>query len=374
MNTYFDNAATSFPKPAAVAQEMARYLNELGGPYGRSAYPRSVQVSKQIEAVRELLADRLGATDSSSVVFTHNATHAINLVLRGLPLEGKQVLISPLEHNAVTRPLACLQAQRGVTMSTLPHGSDGLIDPDAVARSITASTALAIVSHQSNVNGLIQPIARIKQALGAIPLLVDASQSCGHVLLRLDSWGIDFCAITGHKGLLGPTGTGALFVRNPSLLDPLIAGGTGSNSDSVEMPDFAPDKYEAGTLNIAGIIGLGAALRTTPEARHTAGDLLALIAEARSMPNLRVYCAQDPDRQGPLFSFNHARLDCSAVARFLLDKYGIEVRSGLQCAPVAHQTLGTFPKGTVRIAPSVYHTPDDLRYVRDALSKVNELG
>jgi cysteine desulfurase family protein len=371
MNTYFDNAATSFPKPPGVAAAMARYLNETGGPYGRSAYARAVAVSREIESVRADLASLLCISDPAHLVFTHNATHAINTVLSGLDLAGKRVLISPLEHNATARPLERLKRERGVVMDAMPHFADGMVDVQCLAASIPKDAAFAVVNHLSNVNGVIQPIAGIKHALGAIPLLVDAAQSAGHVRLDCEGWGVDFCAVTGHKGLLGPTGTGALYVRDPRALQPFITGGTGSRSDSAEMPDFAPDKFEAGTMNIAGIFGLGAAIRERPVAQHSPADFPAFLDGIGALKDIRLFRALDPARQGPLVSISHARLDSAQASNFLIKRYGIETRAGLQCAPLAHRTLGTFPAGTVRIAPSIYHTPQEFEQLLAALSELN---
>jgi cysteine desulfurase family protein len=372
MNTYFDNAATSFPKPPGVAAAMARYLNELGGPYGRSAYARAVAVSREIESVRADLASLLCIRDPAHLIFAHNATHAINIVLSGLDLAGKRILISPLEHNATARPLERLRRERGAVIDAMPHFADGMVDVQRLAASIPPDTAFAVVNHQSNVNGVIQPIADIKRALGAIPLLVDAAQSAGHVPLDCEGWGVDFCAATGHKGLLGPTGTGALYIREPGVLRPLISGGTGSRSDSAEMPDFAPDKFEAGTMNIAGIFGLGAALRERPVPKHSPADFLAFIGRIGALNDIRLYRALDPAHQGPVVSISHARLDSAQASDLLNKRFGIETRAGLQCAPLAHRTLGTFPEGTVRIAPSIYHTPQDLEQLLAALSELNK--
>lgn len=371
-NSYFDNAATSFPKPPEVAREVTRYLNEIGGPYGRSAYGRAVEVSRVVEATRDLLGEVLGVSQTDSVVFTANATQAINTVLFGMNLRGKRVLVSPLEHNAVMRPLSALARQRGVRVDTLPHGPDGRIDTARVAHALSPDTALVVVNHQSNVNGVVQPAAAIKKALGAVPLLLDASQSAGHGRIALDEWGIDFAAITGHKGLLGPTGTGCLFARDPAALAPLLHGGTGSRSDSVEMPEFVPDKFEAGTPNVAGIFGLKAALENRPARGYSDEDFRALREEIAGLGEFIVVQAADAACQGPVFSLVHKRQSPSDLAARLFDRHGIETRAGLHCAPAAHRTLGTFPQGTLRIALSPYHTSSDLQHILDALSQATD--
>jgi cysteine desulfurase family protein len=369
-NTYFDNAATSFPKPKEVALEIARYLDELGGTYGRSSHDRAIEVSKVVEETRSLMATMLGVKKSSHVVFTHNATHAINLVLKGFRFKNKKVSISTVEHNAVSRPLTRLTNELGVKVSYLPSFSDGLIDLDKLSDVVSKQTDLIVVSHQSNVNGVIQPIEKIKNIIGDTPLLVDASQSVGHREIDIEKCNIDFLALTGHKGLLGPTGIGALFVKNPEMLDPLVDGGTGSNSESAEMPPFLPDKFEAGTPNIVGIFGLRAALLHKPSPAHLKNDLLDLIEDLKRIGGIRVLCANHEEYQGDVFSLMSEKMDCSVLGRALVEKFGIATRLGLHCAPEAHKHLGTFPEGTVRISVSPYHTKEDFDYLLHAVKSV----
>lgn len=369
-NGYFDNAATSFPKPAQVAEEIGRYLNEIGGPYGRSAYDRVLAVSRVVEETRDLLAALLHADTARNVIFAGNATIALNTALHGLEGKSGHVLISPLEHNAVMRPLWEKCRRGSLLFEVLPHRPDGLIDTDRIGRCLREDTLLVIVNHQSNVNGLIQPLAGIKKAIGSIPLLVDAAQSLGHVPVDIIEMGIDYCAFTGHKGLLGPTGTGGLFLREPERMSPFILGGTGSHSVSWEMPEFLPDRLEAGTPNIAGLFGLNAAIKNRPAPWHTPEDLQMLIRCLKQTPGLTVYCASEFSAQGPVFSMNHQALDCSEFGDRLFRRFQIETRIGLHCAPMAHQTIGTFPRGTVRVAVSPYHTRQDFERLILAVEQV----
>jgi len=370
-NRYFDNGATSFPKPPAVGREMARYLEEVGGPYGRSAYPRALAVARTVEETRDHLAGMLGTDKADSIVFTPNATQAINTVLRGLLSGGGHVLVSPLEHNAVMRPLFALARTAGVRFNVLPHFGDGLVDVARVGECLDDKTRLVVINHQSNVNGVVQPIEEIKRQIGSIPILVDASQSLGQLPTRTDQWKIDYLAFTGHKALLGPTGIGGLFLNTPDSLAPLVCGGTGSRSASFDMPAFLPDRFEAGTPNIAGIFGLLGALKNRPRPGHTREDFRWLRAQVRELPNIRFYGADDFRHQGAVFSFNNGACDCSATGARLNDEYEIETRTGLHCAPLAHQTIGTFPQGTVRIAPSVYHSRSDFEYLLQAITKIS---
>lgn len=371
INKYFDNGATSFPKPPEVAEEIAKYLNEVGGTYGRSYHSRAIEVSKIVEETRNVFAGMINAQNSSNVVFTHNATHGINTVLKGLNLKNCEVAISVLEHNAVMRPLTLIATQNNIKIRFLPSFFDGLIDVSKVLEVISEKTALVIVSHMSNVNGVIQPIEKIREIIGDIPMLIDAAQSGGHIKTDV-SKGLDFVAFTGHKGLLGPTGTGILYIKNHEMLNSLIEGGTGSRSESVEMPQFMPDKFEAGTPNIAGIFGLRAALMNRPERAHSKDDLLELIKNISNIDGLKVFSANCKECQGELFSIISTKMDPDVLGRKLFEEYGIETRIGLQCAPLAHKHLETFPEGTVRITPSIYHTADDLEYLFNAIKEVSK--
>lgn len=374
-NTYFDNGATSFPKPKEVAQEISRYLNKIGGPYGRSYYQRAIEVSRVVEEARLIVSNLLGTMHSANVVFTQNATHAINIVLKGISLKSKEIAISPLEHNAVRRPLQTLIKDHNneIKVKILPAFKDGTIDIDQISTVLSKKTDLVIINHESNINGVIQPVEQIKKIIGDIPILLDCAQSLGHCKIEADKTHIDYIAFTGHKGLLGPTGIGGLFVKDKESLQPLIEGGTGSKSDSIDTPLFMPDKLEAGTPNIVGIFGLRAALLNRPNPSHSKDDFLKVIDSLGKLPDLDIYCAHNKDNQGFLFSINNKNMECSSFGKILFEKYGIETRVGLHCAPEAHKHVGTFPQGTLRISPSVYHTTKDFQYLIDSIKKVNEM-
>jgi selenocysteine lyase/cysteine desulfurase len=353
---YFDHGATSFAKPAVVARAMAAYLDGCGGTYGRAAYPRAHDATALVFDARERLARLLGVADSSRVVFTLNATHALNIAIQGLTRPGGTVLVSPLEHNAVMRPLTMMCRRHGARIEVLPHRADGRVEPERLA--VPAGACLAVVALQGNVNGVIQPVAAIRERLGGVPLLVDAAQGAGEVPIDAGADGLDLVAVTGHKALLGPTGTGALYVRPGLDLPSLLPGGTGSRSESVEQPSLMPDALEGGTLNVAGIVGLGAALEWLagqPPAR-TAGLAVAAAAALRRIPGVMVHGALVPGDQGGLLSFEIGGLSGSQTVLELLRRHGIEARAGLQCAPFAHRTLGTFERGgAVRIAFGRFH-------------------
>ena len=364
-NLYFDNAATSFPKPTALCEEMSLYLQNTGGTYGRSAYQRVLETSQKVESCRETLANLLGISHPAHLCFTTNATMAINAVISGMELSGKTVWVGPLEHNAVMRPLRSLVNTK---IEILPHYQDGLIDVDAI--SFAPAPALVIVNHMSNINGVIQPLHAIKKRLQEIPLLVDVAQSAGAIPIEIDNWALDYVAITGHKSLLGPTGTGALYLRNPSTIVPFIKGGTGSRSESELMPEIMPDRFEAGTPNTVGIVGLLAALENKPQSLHTRQDFLDFLHELKKMKHLNIYCADREETQGELISLNAIHYDCATLSNILYQKYELETRSGLHCSPLAHKTIGTFPTGTLRLCPSPYHHPTDLELVLKILGEI----
>jgi cysteine desulfurase family protein len=370
LNTYFDNAATSFPKPPQVHEYMTHYLTIIGGTYGRSAYKRVFKASQGIESARELLAKRFGTSRSDHIFFTQNATHGINLLVQGMNITSGSILVSPLEHNATMRPLYHLSKNSAITIKTLPHFSDGSVDPAHIRSSLPPDTKLVVLNHQSNINGVIQPVKEIKEEIGEVPLLLDTAQSLGHITCKCDEWGVDMAVCTGHKGLAGPTGTGAAFIKKPDAIAPLIFGGTGSNSESFEMPEFFPDRFEAGTPNVCGIFGLLGALEHPPIPKHTPDDYFALIDTIKKIPDITVLCANEKSMQGEVFSIFHTRISCSDLSSWLYEKCQIETRSGLHCAPSAHKNLGTFSYGTTRIAPSPYHTISDFEYLINSIQTV----
>lgn len=362
LNKYFDNACTSFPKPNEVAEYMVNHLKE-GGSYGRAAYSRIFNSTRVVEETRDLIGQLFGAKEVSNIAFDYNATSAINKIINGFNFKHKRVLVSPLEHNAVMRPLHAL----GFDTQTLPHDNDGFILVDKLRPSLLRNVDMIIVNHVSNVNGVIQPIDRIKKAIKGLPILVDASQSIGKVNFFADEWDIDYAVFTGHKGLLGPTGTGGFYVKDSSSLECTVSGGTGSNSDSFQMPTFMPDKFQAGTPNITGIYGLLAAIKNKPNNRWSREVFLSVIKDLSENQEIEVLCAGNPENQSDVFSIHPKDANVSGFAHTLYAKFGIEVRSGLHCSPLAHKTLGTFPKGSIRVSLSPYHTNDDIRYLHKSI-------
>lgn len=356
MNLYFDNATTSFPKPPDVAVAVASYISECGGSYGRTATGRAFESSVVVERCRDLVAQRLCGSNADHVFFTMNATSAANTILKGLKLS--KVLVSPLEHNAIMRPLKAL----GVDIVQLPADSSGLIHLDE--KIDTDGVSLVIINHQSNVNGVIQPLEQIAlwAASRGIPLMADCSQSLGTLAVE-----VDYAIFAGHKGLYGVTGVGGFYAKNPDSIATFVHGGTGSRSESYEMPEVYPDRFEAGTPNVTGIVGLCAALENPPLEHHTQADFMEMVG---SIKGYNIYMSSDKNSQGELFSLTHRTMKPSEIAHKLYVDFGIETRSGLHCSPMAHRTLGTFAEGTVRISVSPYHTADDFEYMVKALSQI----
>lgn len=364
MNTYFDNAATSFPKPLQVAERMYRYLTEEGGTYGRGAYGRVQQATAMAEQCRDSLADLMHVAEPENIVFASNATSAINALLMGLP-NLASVAVSPLEHNAVMRPLEHLRVSRNLNYSELPKLNDGCIDLSALSRIEPSRYDLFIINHVSNVNGVIQPMAEIAEIAkqNQWSIMLDTSQSLGEIPVDADAWGIEMLVFTGHKGLRGPTGTGGYYVARSQMLQPTVFGGTGSNSHSYTMPDELPDRFQAGTPNMVGIAGLLAALQNRPERQHTRDEFVSFMQEIAHIKGIKLLCADDVSRQSELFSILHDAIPPAQLAQRMYDRHGIEVRTGLQCSPCAHTSLGSFPDGAVRISPSPYHTADDFSFL-----------
>jgi cysteine desulfurase family protein len=377
---YLDNAATSWPKPPEVLKAMTDVLERAGGNPGRSGHRLSIAAARVIYDTREAIARFFGISDPLRVIFTGNATHAINLALRGILKPGDHVVTSSIEHNAVMRPLRQLERQ-GIRLNIVHCASDGSLDMRDLASAVNASTRLVVMTHASNVTGTLLPVAEIASIAhkaGAL-LLVDAAQTAGVIPIDMKAMGTDFLTLTGHKELQGPPGIGALVIADhvdASQIEPLIRGGTGSRSDSEEQPDDLPDKFESGTANLVGIAGLGAGLkwvmdRGIDEIRdHLKKLSRTLIYGLSALPKVKLYGSLDPERSVAIVSFTVADKSVSEIGLRLDEEYGVLSRVGLHCAPAAHRTIGSFPEGTVRLAPGVFTTINDVEEAIQAISRV----
>jgi cysteine desulfurase / selenocysteine lyase len=356
---YFDNAATSWPKPEETGAAMIRYFREIGGSPGRSGHRLSIEAGRIILDAREAVAHLFGADDPFRIVFTKNATEALNIALRGLLNAGDHIITSSMEHNSVMRPLRALEKE-GVAVSVIPCSAQGEFDPAAIPPAVRPNTKAIILTHASNVTGTIFPIGevgRIAHEQGLV-LIVDAAQTAGIVPIAVEAMGIDLLAFTGHKSLFGPPGTGGLYIRKglETRIRPLMAGGTGSRSELEEQPLFLPDKFEAGTPNTIGLAGLAAGvawiLAQGVESIRARDEALTgrFMAGLREIPGVDLYGPGDPSRRTAIVSFNIAGLTPSEVAQELDERFAIMSRPGLHCAPAAHRTIGTFPRGTIRFS------------------------
>lgn len=379
MAIYLDNAATSFPKPENVYQSVDRTLRQLGVNSGRGSYRLALEASRLILEVRDAVADFFRIIDSSRVVFTANATEALNIALFGLLQPGDRVVTSTMEHNAVSRPLHAL-AGRGVEVVKVQADYMGQVSPAAIreAASSGGKTRMVVLSHCSNVTGTIQPIEEIGPwcRREGILFLVDAAQSAGLLPIDVQDMGIDLLAAPGHKSLLGPPGTGLLYVAEGLQLAPLIFGGTGGNSLSPSMPEDLPERLESGTLNTPGLAGLLAGIdyvrQQGPDRilSHKVALLDHLLHGLRSLPGTRIHGPGIAERHGGAVSFTVNGRDPAEIGFLLDDEYGICVRTGLHCAPEAHRTIGTLPSGTIRVSPGLFNTEKDIDVLLTALGGI----
>ncbi|MGC9325247.1 MAG: aminotransferase class V-fold PLP-dependent enzyme [Desulfomonilia bacterium] len=376
---YFDNAATSWPKPRETIDAITRFGECVGANPGRSGHSMSVQAAREVLDTRDSLSQLFHVDDMLRIVFTRNATEALNLVFSGLLKDGDHVITSSMEHNSVMRPLRRRESQ-GVELTVVRCSDTGMIDPDDVRAAIRPGTRMIVITHASNVTGTIMPISDIgamAREHGCI-FCVDAAQTAGSVNIDVQEMKIDLLAFTGHKALFGPQGTGGLYI-GPDLeneVQPLVIGGTGSMSEFEHQPDFLPDKYESGTPNAMGIAGLGAGVRFLLklglyEVTSREADLREqLVQGLEDIPGVTVYGSKESGSSIANVSFTIESIRPSDVTLALDEHYAVMSRPGLHCAPSAHRTIGTFPQGTVRLSLGYFNTSDQVRYVLQAVSEV----
>jgi cysteine desulfurase/selenocysteine lyase len=377
---YLDNAATSWPKPPQVLKAMTDVLERAGGNPGRSGHLLSVEAARVMYDAREDIARFFNAPDPMRVIFTCSATYAINMVLLGLLKPGDHVVTSSMEHNAVMRPLRSLERE-GVKLTVIPCAPDGSLSVRDIVDVVNPNTRLVVLTHASNVVGTMLPVAEvapIAHQAGAL-LLVDAAQTAGVFPIDIPAMGIDLLAFSGHKALQGPPGIGGLVIADNvdvSQIKPLVRGGTGSQSELEEQPDYLPDKFESGTPNIVGIAGLHAGLRWVmnrgvDEIRSHEKALIRTLTDSLSnIPEVKVYGTLDPNSSVAVVSFTVSGKRVSEVGLSLDEKHGLLCRIGLHCAPAAHKTIGTFPGGTVRLAPGVFTKTEDILEAVEAIRQV----
>ncbi|MDG1894875.1 MAG: aminotransferase class V-fold PLP-dependent enzyme [Fuerstiella sp.] len=379
---YLDNAATSFPKPDSVYAAADTYMRQLGVAFGRGSHTGTSDAARLVAQCRQRLARILDAESGERVAFTFNCTDGLNLLLRGVLRQGDRVVTSTMEHNSVLRPLQQLKSELNLTLVHVEFDSKaGLVDADAFVRELhSGPTRLAVLNHASNVTGIVQPVEAISAAAhetGAL-LMLDAAQTVGHIPFSVRDLNVDMLASAGHKGLLGPLGTGMLYIRD-GLEDeilPIRSGGTGTDSESLLQPPFMPTKFESGNMNMPGLAGLNAAaewiLQQTVESLHGQITTLwkQLSHELRHISGVTVYGDTDLQNVG-IVSFTVNGMDSQDVAAVLDQSFQIRCRAGLHCAPLVHRTLGTIPAGgTVRLSPGPFTVQTDVAKAVEAVRQL----
>jgi cysteine desulfurase family protein len=376
---YLDNAATSWPKPEIVYKTMDEFLRTKGGNPGRGSHSMALAARQTVDETRMLVARFINAPEINRVIFTINCTDALNQGLMGLLQPGDHVVTSCIGHNSVVRPLRKLE-RRGVKVTWVaPSLDSGVLSPRDIEAAMTKDTKLVVFTHASNVTGVIQPI----EEYGAVArrrnliFMVDAAQTAGKYPIDVQASNIDLLAFSGHKGLFGPPGTGALYIGNRVNLDSLREGGTGSYSEEEEQPAILPDKYESGTLNSVGISGLGAGLKYIRD--EGLGKIRAreqsltdsLIEGLSKITGIILFIAKNSLKQAPVISFNIKGFTPGDVGTILDQTFDIKVRTGLHCAPMMHKTIGTFPLGTIRLSPGYFNSLEEIEMTIKTVDRIS---
>ncbi len=378
---YLDNAATSWRKPEAVYVAVDDYQRRLGAPAGRSAYREAAEVERLVNGARRAIAQLIGAAEPERIIFTQNGTDALNLSIHGLLRDSDHVVTSVAEHNSVLRPLRQLERDRRITVTRVSVDPEGIVAPNDILNAITMKTRLIALTAASNVTGALQPIVEVgkiaKQA--EVFFLVDAAQAVGHVPLAIQDCGADLIAAPGHKGLLGPLGTGFLYV-GPGVeaeLHSTRQGGTGSRSFEDIQPRELPDKYESGNLNVPGLVGLKSGVeyfleRGVKAVREHEQELTSqLLAGMEKLSGVRVFGPRSLENRVGVVSFTIDGYDPQEAAAVLDANYGIQVRAGLHCAPLMHKAFGTLETGgTIRVSFGPFNTHEDVVALIDALKEM----
>lgn len=383
---YLDNASTTFPKPAVMADSMYHYMTQLGSNINRGCYNDAYNVEELVYETRQMLCDLFHGENCKNVIFTKNVTESLNVILKGFLKPGDHVLVSSMEHNAVMRPLVQL-SQKGISFTRIPCARDGSLCLDTLDSLIKENTKAIIMTHASNVCGTVMPLERVGGFCkkNGIKFIVDCAQTAGVLPIDMEKMHIDALAFTGHKGLLGPQGIGGFLLDEAliPLIDPLLSGGTGSISHTEDIPPFMPDRFEPGTMNLPGIVGLHASLAWLA---RTGIDTICEHELLLTEQFLKGIKKMDPmgsyvtiigketltDRIGVVSIQTHKK-DPAQAAFELDDTYGIMTRVGLHCAPSAHQTLGTYPTGTVRFSFGWWNTGEEVGAALSALAQILNL-
>lgn len=371
---YLDNAATTFPKPESVYKAIEDCMRNYCANPGRSGHNMAYKSALVVEDTRDLIARLFNIKNPMNVVYTFNATDSLNLAIKGFLKSGDHVITTTMEHNSVLRPIMELE-KNGVEHSFVDADVDGFVDPEKIEEAIKENTKLIVTTHASNVVGTIVDIETIGNIAKKhnITYLVDASQSAGVCNIDVEKMNIDMLAMPGHKCLLGPQGTGVLYVNDKIRLESQREGGTGSNSEEIVQPDLYPDKYESGTHNTPGIAGLGAGVEFILETgtdnirAHENKLVQFFIDELSKLENVKIYGPKDASKRLAVVAINIGDVDSGEITFKLNKNYDIATRSGIHCAPLAHKTLGTLKQGAVRFSFGYFNTMDDIKVAVDAI-------
>ncbi len=382
LNLYFDNAATSWPKPEEVYKAAEIQMRQGCGNPGRSGHTRTLDADRLIYQTREAIAELINVTDPSRIIFALNATDALNIALKGFLSKGDHVLYTAMDHNSVLRPLGRLRRDGVITSTLIPCSETGFPDLDFLEEAYQADTRLLVINHASNVTGTIAPLEKmIKSAHSReVNILVDTAQTAGTVDIDAVAMEIDMLAFTGHKGLLGSTGTGGLYVRKGIDLAPLREGGTGSQSELDMHPEAMPERLEAGTINNTGLAALLEGLNFIKQRgvaairEHEIDIRTYLYEQLQSIPVVKLHGPSDSYSASCIVSFTINGADCGEIGYVLESSYGILCRTGLHCAPLAHKAINTFPEGTVRLSPGFFTSKEDIDFLVSALKDIAALA
>ncbi|HEX3028414.1 MAG TPA: aminotransferase class V-fold PLP-dependent enzyme [Clostridia bacterium] len=376
---YLDNAATSYPKPEQVYREIDRCMREYCANPGRGGHAMSIECGKAVLMARENISRYFGIKNPMRLCFSKNATEALNIAVKGILNKGGHAITSSMEHNSVIRPLKTLEKYNSLELSLVRCDACGMIDIEEIRKSIRKDTKLIICTLSSNVNGIIMPvkeIGKIARQFG-IPFLVDASQGAGTLKPDVEEMNIDIMAFPGHKDLYGPQGIGGIYVKEGLSLEPIMQGGTGSNSEYLYQPEEMPDLLESGTVNTPGIVGLGSGIDFlssvgNKEIRNHKQALISHMIEGlKEINNLKIYSTDSIESNSGIIAVNFDSVESNEVS-YVLDKaYNIATRAGLHCAPIAHETLGTLKTGIVRFSIGHFNTIEEIDLTLDALREIS---
>lgn len=376
---YFDQAATSYPKPPEVIDKMVEFMNEIGANPGRGGHIFSRRAEEIVAETREKASQLFGCSDPNKCIFFPNATAALNQAIKGLTWkEGDHIIATSVEHNSVRRPLEFIREQFKVNVSYVKWDEDESLFLKEVERELNEKTKLIVMTHASNVTGAILPIEEVinKAKNHNVKILIDASQTAGHIPIHMENQGIDLLVFPGHKGILGPQGTGMLLVEGDTDLNPLVHGGTGVFSEEIGQPNHWPTMFESGTLNTPGIAGLLAAFnfyenriksKNVPRETFLTNQLLKGLIKIEG-----VTCFGPPFgvERMPIVAFNIENIGSQAIAMILDSHYQIAVRAGLHCSPLAHETIGTIDQGVVRASLSIFNTEEEVQKFIQAIEEI----